>query len=708
MFSRNALRRVVALLAGVALAAAALHAADAPKAPADLHGDALPVGAVARLGTTRFRAPSASVAYAPDGKLLAAGGSDNKIRLIDPATGKLVRELAGHTARTYQPARDAKSAFDLLVSSVGEGNVTAVAFSPDGKVLASGGWDDMVRLWDVKTGEELRKVVAHKAMVAAVAFSSDGKFLASRGGLDGIVRIWDPATGAELRKFEALSKINPWRFNRATALAFAPDGKTLAVGDAKVIRLFDPATGKQTGTLDAHPSTTCVAYSADGKTLASGGIDGNDKHSLRLWDVATGKELRRCELPKDEPPIDAAFSPDGKSLAAVIEEDDLRVFDVATGKPLHRLGHYWPSRVAFAPDGKALVSARGPVLRLWDPATGKELFQQFEGHQSSVSAAVISPDGKMIATAGDGVRLWDAATGKPSRRIEAKGRVAVLAFSPDGKTLAYAGTDRLVHLWDVTAAKAAGELKGHKHQLCGLAFSPDGKTLASGDVQATVRLWDVAGAKERQAIDMKSGTESLSLAFAPDNKTLACAGAWNDSSFLPAGGINIQGVQMTPKQGYRVLLWDAETGKEVRHFEGLTDNVKSLAFSPDGKALAAASRDGRVAVWDAATGKDRLYVLAHPNQHDTAFSPTPCVAFAPDGKSLITAGTDGTARVWDVATAKERGRYHSPGGGFHALAVTQDGKRLVTAGADTAAIVWDLTAPPKPAPPARPNAIFIQ
>src|SRR5262249_40455352 len=140
-----------------------------------------------------------------------------------------------------------------------------------------------------------------------------------------------------------------------------------------------------------------------------------------------------------------------------------------------------------------------------------------------------------VASAGDGIRLWDPATGKLARTIEARG-VTCLAVSPDGKMLASGGRDRVVRLWDVESGKALAELKGHKNGLCGLTFSPAGKLLASGDVQATVRVWDVKEGKEVCLIDNKSGTESLSLAFSPDSKTLACAGAWNDSSFLPKKG----------------------------------------------------------------------------------------------------------------------------------------------------------------------------
>jgi WD40 repeat protein len=674
----------------------------------DRHGDPLPDGALARLGTVRWRYNATSIAYSPDGKLLAAGSADNQIRIIDPATGKELRRLAGHQPRTYNAPRQPRSATDILVKAVGEGNVTTVAFAADNKTLASGGWDGFVRLWDATTGEELRQIFAHKAMVTTVVFSQDGKTLASRGGIDGTVRLWDPATGNKRRTFDGLQKANPWRFNRDSALAISPDNKTIAAGDANVIHFWDIASGKESRKLDAHRVCLSLAFSRDGTLLASGGVDpGKDQHSLRIWDIAKGKELRRCKLPKNEPPISIAFAPDGKYLAAVIEEDDLHIFAVATGQPVHRLKHYWASRVAYAPDGRTLTSARGPTLRRWDATTGKELAQEFAGHQAGVAAVAVSPDGKMVASGGDNIRLWARATGKPIRRIEVKGYVAALAFSKDGKKLASGGRDRMARLWDVDSGKLVQVLKGAKHMLCGVALSPDGKLLAAGDAQATMRVWDVDTGKEKYQFDMKSGTENLSLAFSPDGKKLACAGAWNDSSFLPPGGINIQGVHMTRKEGYLVLLWDMATGKEARRFAGLRDKIKSVAFAPDGKILAAASRDGRIAFWETDTGKDLLYIMAHPKHSDVAHTSSPSVAFAPDGKTLASASTDKTIRLWDVATAKERGRFQTPDVGFTTLAFAPDGKTVVSGSADSTVLVWDVKAADAGKPKGQPNVILI-
>jgi WD40 repeat protein len=691
----------------------------------DSIGDPLPAGASARLGTLRFRLPSTSIAYSPDGKVLASGGADNRIVLFDSATGKKIRTLAGHQDRQANEGQKQQDITTILISTTGRGNVTCLAFSPDGQTLASGGWDDSVRLWDVGTGIERHKMHAHPGMVAAVAFSPDGKVLASRGGLDGVVRLWS-SNGVKLRQLEWLSKVNPWRFNRQAALAFAPDSKTLAVGDTKGIHLLDVQTGKERQTLTGQRSTLCVAFSPDGKLLAGGGVDaGKDNNSLRLWDLEQGQELRRCALPKNEPPIALAFSPDGTRLAAVIEEDDLRVFETASGKAVLRLPHYWPSRVVYAPDGKTLVSCGGPVVRRWDAASGKEQLT-WPGPKKGITSVALLQSGSIAATGGEDVQLWHPRTGTPLNRIAVPGGVNALALTADGKLLATAGRDRKVRLWQVdpmhvTDIKETRALESHTLPLCGLAFSPDGKRLISGDVQSVLRIWDVAQGKELHVINNRSGTEHLSFAFSPDGKTVACAGAWNDSSFLPAAGtmmtiqgkqvksdgrFKIQGVEMERKEGYRVLVWEAASGKPLHSLSGLGDKITAVAYAPDGSTLAAASRDGTVALWDAKTGRERLFIRAHGTESAALRGSTTQVLFTRDGKTLISAGSDGKIRLWDAATGRQRSELSASEGAVQALALDRDGKLLLSGHADTTALIWDLTALP-PGPDKKEQVLFI-
>jgi WD40 repeat protein len=562
-------------------------------------------------------------------------------------------------------------------------------------------------------------------MVTRVAFSPDGKYLASRGGLDGMLKLWDPMTGTMLQKFSGLAKINPWRFNHDSSLAISPDSKTVAVTARKAIVLFDAASGAEKARwADSHNYGIALAYSPDGKVLASGGVDeGKDVYSLRLWDAEKGKEIRRCTLPKNEPPTYLQFAPGRNDrLAAVVAEDNAHVFDVDTGKESATIKHYWPSRLVYAPDGKSLATAgSGPVIRHWNAESGEELFSQFDGHKSGVSGAALSADGKLVASAGEQVRIWERETGKPKKSIAVKGGATAVAFSPDGKLIASVGRDRIVHLFDVEKGESVKELKGHKNPLAAVAFSPDGKLLASGDVQATIRIWDVQTGNELKVIDNKSGTEALTLAFSPDSKSLACAGAWNDSSFLPKAGteitingkkikwdgnINIQGVEMSRKEGYFVLVWDTANGQEKLKLGGLKDKIRSVVYSTDGKLLAATSRDGRVGVWDAASGKEKLFFLAHPNHADAAFRASPCVAFGSDNQTLITAG-EHSLRTWNVASGQELKQFATSGGAVTALATGADGKTAITAGSDGSLLIWDLTLP-APAPKAGSKVITLQ
>jgi WD40 repeat protein len=215
------------------------------------------------------------------------------------------------------------------------------------------------------------------------------------------------------------------------------------------------------------------------------------------------------------------------------------------------------------------------------------------------------------------------------------------------------------------------------------------------------------------------------LAFADDNKTILCSGAWNDSSFLPKKGqklningkeielnddfiLDLQGVKMSRKEGNYVMQWEVESGKEVRKFGGLKDTLRSLAYSPDGKLVAAASKDGKICIWDAATGKERLYIVAHPGHADATFSSSPHLAFSPDSKTLASASTDHTVRLWDVNNAKEIGQFRAPDSSFTSIVFTKDGKHLISGSADTGVLIWDVSLAPKLPLSDKANVIGIQ
>ena len=278
--------------------------------------------------------------------------------------------------------------------------------------------------------------------------------------------------------------------------AFSSDGKTLASGsEDNTIKLWDVATGKERFTLKGHTQPVwSVAFSPDGMTLASGSWDGTTK----LWDVATGKERASLLGPGGWAVSCVAFSPDGKLLASGSESKTIQLWDVATGKKgttLH--GHTgWVRSVAFSPDGKLLASGgHDMTVRVWDVAAGKEK-AAFKGHTNAVWSVVFSPDGKTLASGGsDKIIRWDMATYKEQATLKGHtGGVQAVAYSPDGQTLASASGDQTIKLWDVKTDKEMATLKG-RTPMYFAAFSPDSKTLASTNDKTTIKLWDLEVAK---------------------------------------------------------------------------------------------------------------------------------------------------------------------------------------------------------------------
>jgi WD40 repeat protein len=735
---------------GVAVAVFGLGwGAEAPKEAGrtDLHGDPLPAGALARLGTLRWRhgTPVTHVAFLPNGKTVLTASQDNRVRLWDLETGKELRRFDRKPAENG--AGVGMMGGRMMVWAVGTaafgGGGFHVALAPDGKTLAAAGADNVVQLWDVATGKELRQIKMPPVGLATLLFSPDGKILAVRGAQPTIY-LWDATTGKELRQLTTPQK-NPaggvfigGGFGTAS-MAFSPDGKILAAGETTfdngkvvtAVKFWETAGGKELRQISAGQQmvVSALAYAPDGKTLAYAFQNG-----IHICAADTGKEIR--QIKGQDPWIKGlVYSPDGKTLAVKGTADPaVRLLDPETGKVRLQLGEAagaaanalvmmgmggFGCDLAFSPDGKLVATGEGSTVRLWEAATGKEMGPD-GGHRGPVTSLIIAPGGVGASRGGDNtVRLWEGATGKERSRFPAPEGTTCVALAPDGRLAALGNADGSVRLHETAAGKELHKLKGHANGTGAVAFSPDGKTLASrGSADNTIRLYDAATGKELRQITIPGpeapagagavmirvgalgfGGFGLGLVFSPDGKTLASPVLVENAQTLPAGAGG------TPNS---LTLWDVSSGKEI-HSISLSRHhgFASFAFSPDGRTLAAENLDQTVSLWEVAGGKERarLGTAPAPANPRTAQAmivrvmggfgggvDTPTIAFAPDGRTLAVKGHDSSVHVWDVAAGKEMSPLKGHDGSVTALAFAPDGKTLDSGASDTTILLWDLAA----------------
>jgi WD40 repeat protein len=594
--------------------------------------------------------------------------------------------------------------------------ILSVAFSPDGRWIATASRDHAVKIWDMASGHETTAYRGHDRYVRVAAFSPDGKWVASAGG-DKDIRIWDPQTGKDLRTLKGTGTY-------ITALVISPDGKyVLAAGDDRKLHIFDAASGDIKRTIDymVFGGLRSLAFSADGTRLAAGAENGY----VRLWvypDIVTtnaveywaqqdnegasnfltfspdGKLLVRCgpdaikiyEVPQPgaaatageprhilQPPDDpknkskihqftcAAFSKDGRTLFTGCTDGLIRLFEL-DGQPAGTFkGHNGPiTALVFNRQGTQLASASTDfTVRLWNFDIVLQA-HDFIGHSEAVWSADISPDGERLVSGGADrtCRTWDVSSGKVLRTFgDETAALTTARFSPDGKAVLTGGGDRLLRLYEVDSGKLLQTFQGHTGTVMAAAFNADGSKVVSGAADKTLIIWTTANGKPLTRID--AGSLVMAVTFTPDG------------SQVVAGCVD-----------QRMRFFDAATGKPGPSWIAHNHAVAGLSFDARGTYLATCGFDNLVKVWPTATlGKNPIVLAGHTG-------PLSGVAFRPDGKYLVSAGSDSIVKLWkeDGATFKEAQIFRGHKDWVTSLTFSKSGYFILSASADKTLKLWEL------------------
>jgi WD40 repeat protein/serine/threonine protein kinase len=592
--------------------------------------------------------------------------------------------LKRHRFGGVPPLRHTSGMFDL-------------AMSRDGRHIAAAGDDGFVKIWNVGRLEESLTFQTHQQHIHRLAFSPDQLQLAT-GSWDETVKIWDVRNGRPIQTLNHGSRV--------FSIAYSPDGRWLISGGDSVVKVWDTNTRQRLYSLPGHSGDIqCLTFSPDGRILAVSSAS----RCVNLVNTGTWETFARLNG-HAAPAIGMAFSPDGTQLAVacgqffmVGEEGEVRIWDVRTTQPIRALhGHTGGAfAVAFTPDGRRLASAgnEDATIKLWDVRTGLEALV-LRGHTDSVWGLAFSPDGNRLYSAGGDqtVRVWDATVlgndPQPGARTLSghTQRITSLAFSPAQLLLASASIDRTIRIWDAATGQELRTLTGHTGPVQSLAFSPDGLYLASASWKPNetlegfgeLKLWDTSTWQTVRDFSVEDSTGLLAVAFRPDGERLVAATADGLDVYSPRTGARIRtfpGISFPTGLAFtsRGRLFTTDVDGTLRQYDlSLTEEVgpvAALLTAPQGMARL-------LSAWTATTGLSNTVIPAHNSRAS-------CVAVSPSGAYVASAGLDGLIKFWDAQTLKPLGTLEGHVGGVHSLAFDPSGRFLASAGKDATIRIWN-------------------
>ncbi|MDM8523209.1 DUF1566 domain-containing protein [Desulfococcaceae bacterium HSG8] len=543
--------------------------------------------------------------------------------------------------------------------------IECVALSPDGKYALSGGWDCMLKLWDVNSGREIRSFDTDPSFViSSVAFSPDGKYALSGSGA---MRLWDVNSGREILSYQE-DKADYHIDSRKVSVgvvrtvAFSPDGMHALAVTPESLELYETGSGKKVRTFIPEGYWIyfySAAFSPDGKYILSGGAD-----TVRLWDADSGKQIWLFGGGKYFSSFieSVAFSHDGRYALACGKNVSTYLLDISSGKRARSFSDSHAASVIFTSDPRhALLGGYERKSFLLDIFLG-EKFRSFDGHQSGVRSAVLSSDGKyMLSGSCDRtMKLWEVSSGKEIRMFQSDDcGVRSAAFSPDGKYILAGYDDHTIMLWESESGKGIRSFPGHSAPVISVAFSPSSSYVLSAGKDRTLRVWETDSGKEIRNIE--EYTDAVTGVMSSDGRYILSGRKLWDPDLgkiirlfeKPGGKRPVLSPAFSPDSRYALSaidnilwLWETASGKEVRSFKGHSSEILSAAFSSDGRYVLSGSRDKTLNLWAADSGKKIKTFRGHSDS-------VTCVSFSPDGRFVLSGSNDNTLKLWEADSGRE-------------------------------------------------------